>query len=88
MNTNTNTPPLEICEECRKLINELVDHRLSYDAKLAFMQRISKCKREKNCYICIDLVKSFFTLRKKIQGIKTDVRAPDWLMQKILEKIQ
>jgi hypothetical protein len=84
----TNTPPLEICDECRSLINDLVDRRLSYDARHTFMQRISNCKREKNCYICIDLVKSFLTLRKKIQGIKTEVAAPDWLMQKILEKIQ
>lgn len=83
-----NTPPLKICPECRSLINDLVDHRLGYDDRHTFMERISKCRREKNCYICIDLVKSFITLRKKIQGLKAEVVAPDWLMQKILEKIQ
>ena len=83
-----NNPPLEICEECRSLINDLVDRRLSYDARHTFMERISNCRREKNCYICIDLVKSFLSIRKKIQFIKTEVTAPDWLMQKILEKIQ
>jgi hypothetical protein len=79
--------PSEICPECRAMINELVDNRLAYEAKQEFMKRIARCKKEKNCYICLDLIKSFITVRKNIQSLKTNVNAPDWLMKKILEKI-
>ncbi len=81
--------PIEAtCSECRKLINDLVDHRMTYDCKLQFMQRIVRCRDVKGCYICIDLVKSFFSIRKELMNIKKNDPAPGWLMNKILEKIQ
>ncbi len=78
----------DICPECKDLINEFIDHRMDFASRHAFMERISRCRREKGCYLCIELLKSFMSLRKSLKSLKLDVSAPDWLMRKILEKIQ